>query len=54
MKRKIPEIVIKVSRELRKNMTETEKLLWNKLKSRKFNNIKFLRQYPVYVFTENS
>jgi len=35
-------------------MTETEKILWNKLKSKQLKNIKFVRQMPVYVYTENS
>ena len=32
-------------RELRKNKTEVEGILWNKLRNRKFNNLKFRRQY---------
>jgi len=35
-------------------MTETEKILWNKLKSKQLKNIKFVRQMPFYVYTENS
>ena len=35
------------SRELRKNMTDSEKLLWKELRGRKLNGFKFLRQHPV-------
>jgi len=35
------------SRELRKNMTDSEKLLWEELRGRKLNGFKFLRQHPV-------
>ena len=52
--RKIPEIIINISRILRKEMTESEKILWNNLKSKQLKNIKFLRQVPIYVYTENS
>lgn len=34
-------------RELRKNQTQAEKLLWTKLRNRQLNNLKFLRQYSV-------
>lgn len=35
------------SRELRKNMTDSERLLWKELRGRKLNGFKFLRQHPV-------
>jgi very-short-patch-repair endonuclease len=35
--RKIPEIIIENSRKLRKNMTESEKILWFQLKSKKLD-----------------
>ena len=35
-------------------MTESEKILWHKLQNRKLLWKKFLRQFPIYVFTENS
>jgi very-short-patch-repair endonuclease len=44
---KYPEIVSRV-RELRKNMTQSEKLLWEKLRNKKFHGAKFLRQHPVF------
>lgn len=50
----IPEILKIASRELRKNMTNSEKILWEKLRAKKFNWIKFQKQFCLYVFTENS
>lgn len=50
----IPEIIKVASRDLRKNMTEAEVLLWGNLKARKLNWLKFWRQSPTYVCTENS
>ena len=38
----------KISRELRNNPTEAEKILWNKLRNRKLMNLKFLRQHPIF------
>jgi very-short-patch-repair endonuclease len=35
-----------ISKTLRKNSTEEERILWSKLKDRKFHNLKFRRQYP--------
>jgi very-short-patch-repair endonuclease len=32
-------------RELRKNQTEVEKILWRKIRNRQINNLKFHRQY---------
>jgi very-short-patch-repair endonuclease len=37
---------IEVARELRKNMTDEERILWNELRNKRLNGIKFLRQYP--------
>lgn len=34
-------------RELRKNQTEVEKLLWERLRDRQLNKLKFRRQYSV-------
>lgn len=35
------------ARELRRNMTEAEQLLWKELRNRKFMGLKFVRQYPL-------
>ena len=51
---KIPEIIKITARKLRQDMTEVEKVLWEELKNRKLVWKKFLRQFPIYVFTENS
>ncbi|OIO07281.1 hypothetical protein CO115_01015 [Candidatus Falkowbacteria bacterium CG_4_9_14_3_um_filter_36_9] len=45
--------VVKVAKELRKNMTEAEKILWQILRNRQLNNIKFRRQFPL-VFENNN
>jgi very-short-patch-repair endonuclease len=45
--------VVKVAKELRKNMTEAEKILWQELRNRRLNNIKFRRQFPL-VFGDNN
>ena len=49
----VPEIIKETARSLRKNMTESEKLLWKELNNKKIK-YKFLRQKPIYLFTENS
>ncbi len=36
-----------IARTLRKNQTEAEKAFWELVRNRKFENIKFLRQYPI-------
>lgn len=38
------------AKELRKNMTETEHLLWEKIRNRKLNGLKFRRQHPISIF----
>lgn len=35
---------------LRKNMTEAEKHLWERLKDNQFNGYKFRRQHPIDIF----
>ena len=36
-----------LAKNLRKNMQEPEKILWSKLRSRRFQNYKFRRQVPI-------
>ncbi len=50
---KTPDIIKETARELRKNMTESEVVLWSFIKWWKIW-ASFLRQKPIYVFTENS
>jgi len=40
-------IIKKHARELRKNLTESEKQLWEQIRNRKLCGYKFLRQHPV-------
>ena len=39
--------IVELARELRKNQTPAEKILWNELRGRKLNGLKFLRQHPI-------
>jgi very-short-patch-repair endonuclease len=43
--------MVKVAKELRTKMTATEKILWQRLRNRQVNNLKFYRQFP-FVFGE--
>jgi len=38
------------AKELRKNMTPAEKILWDRLRNRKVANCKFRRQHPIDIF----
>jgi len=40
-------VIKKYSRELRRNATGPEKLLWEQLRNRKLSGYKFLRQHPI-------
>ena len=40
----------KYARELRREMTEAEKVLWDHLRARRFFNLKFRRQHPILEF----
>jgi len=37
----------KHARELRRNLTDSEKILWEQLRNRKLSGYKFLRQHPI-------
>jgi len=43
----VPDYLIKNARELRKNQTDAESLLWQLLRNRQIENIKFRRQHPI-------
>ena len=43
----LPPPLLQNARELRKNQTKAEKLLWELLRNRKLNNWKFRRQHPL-------
>jgi len=40
----------KYARELRREMTEAEKVLWEHLRARRFMDLKFRRQHPILEF----
>lgn len=42
------------ARQLRKRMTEEEKILWQKLRGRRFLGLKFFRQHPIVYDTINN
>ena len=45
--------ITEIARGLRKNLTEAEKILWKELRNRKLNGVKFLRQHPLFYFSQN-
>ncbi len=46
------QIIIKRCRRLRRNQTESENELWQQIRNRKINNLKFLRQFP-FIYQSN-
>ena len=40
-------VIRKHARELRNNLTDSEKLLWKQLRNRQLSGFKFLRQHPI-------
>jgi very-short-patch-repair endonuclease len=49
----IPDIITETARELRKNMTQAEKMIWGNIRGKKLK-YKFLRQRPIYLYTDNN
>jgi len=49
----VPETIKIIARKLRNNSTKQEVILWNYLKWKALT-YKFLRQSPIYLFTEDS
>lgn len=47
MDREYWKVVKELARDLRKNQTKSEKILWSFLRNRRFNKIKFFRQHPI-------
>ncbi len=45
-----PEYVIKLARDMRRNMTEAEERLWLAINKRQINGLKFRRQHPIYRY----
>jgi very-short-patch-repair endonuclease len=42
--------LFEIARELRKNMTEAEKILWQRLREYNLEGVKFRRQHPIYNY----
>ena len=47
-RRKLIEVAKVVCRELRRNETESEKILWNAIRNRNLKGMKFYRQQPIF------
>ena len=42
--------IFEKARELRQRTTEAEKILWECLKEKKLNNLRFRRQHPIFQY----
>ncbi|MFA9390006.1 MAG: endonuclease domain-containing protein [Prolixibacteraceae bacterium] len=42
--------ILEKAKALRKNMTNAEKILWDRLKNKKVLNVRFRRQHPIDLF----
>ena len=51
---RIPDYIKEIARNLRKNMTPAEEIFWNRVRAGRLWGMKFQRQFPIYVFTEDS
>ena len=49
----VKNLIKQTTRNLRKNQTETEAILWKEIRNRKLSGKKFLRQFPI-VFKWNN
>jgi len=43
-------VTVETARLLRKNMTRSEKLLWEKVKGKQIHSVRFRRQHPIDIF----
>ncbi|WP_449467935.1 endonuclease domain-containing protein [Stenotrophomonas humi] len=43
----LPTVTLERARRLRRNMTETERRLWSRLRGGQLNGLKFRRQHPI-------
>ena len=50
----VPKKIVDICRKLRRNQTETEVMLWERLRNRKLNGFKFLRQHPIIYEQSNN
>lgn len=51
---KIPDIIKQAARDLRKNMTPSEKILWDEIRRWKILEKQFQKQKPIFLYEENS
>ena len=42
-----PKYIIELAKEMRKNLTPSEKVLWHELQNKKLNGYKFRNQHPI-------
>jgi hypothetical protein len=47
MKRDTPKYIVQLSKELRKNQTSAEKIIWDKIRGSRLKGYKFRRQYAM-------
>ena len=47
MKRDTPKYIVQVSKELRQNQTNAEKIIWDKIRGSRLKGYKFRRQYAI-------
>ncbi len=45
-----PAYIVELSKKLRQKQTESEEILWEVLRNRKFHDLKFRRQYPIWRY----
>jgi len=45
-----PKYIIELAKKFRKNLTPTEKILWNELQNKRLNGYKFRRQHPIFRY----
>ena len=45
-----PRYIIELARKMRKNLTQTEKVLWHELQNKKLNGYKFRKQHPIFRY----
>jgi len=48
-RKKLADVAKQVSRDLRKNSTRAERLLWERIRDRRFLGLKFYRQHPLFI-----
>ena len=49
-KSRTPKYIIGLAKDLRKNLTPAEKVLWHELQNKKLSGYKFRNQHPIYRY----